>query len=36
LGLARIRCQLSAAHSREDLDQAVEAFKRVGRTLGLI
>ncbi len=35
-GHARIRCQLSAAHSREDLDFALEAFKRVGTRLGLI
>ncbi len=35
-GTARVRCQLSAAHSREDLDQALAAFQRVGRKLGLI
>ena len=35
-GQARIRCQISAAHSRQDLDQAVEAFKKVGRKLGLV
>jgi len=35
-GHARIRCQVSAAHSRDDLDAAVEAFKRVGRALRLI
>ncbi len=35
-GEARVRCQLSAAHSREDLDEALEAFGRVGRQLGLI
>jgi glycine C-acetyltransferase len=35
-GHARIRCQLSAAHSRDDLDVAVEAFKKVGRRLGLL
>jgi glycine C-acetyltransferase len=35
-GQARVRCQISAAHSRQDLDQAVEAFKRVGRKLGLV
>ena len=32
---ARIRCQISAAHSREDLDQALDAIRRVGRKLGL-
>ncbi len=35
-GEARVRCQLSAAHTRADLEQAVNAFQRVGRTLGLI
>ena len=35
-GEARVRCQISAAHSREDLDQALAAFQRVGRTLKLI
>ena len=35
-GQARVRCQLSAAHTRADLDQAVEAFKKVGRRVGII
>jgi len=35
-GQARVRCQLSAAHSTQDLDQAVTAFKTVGRKLKLI
>jgi glycine C-acetyltransferase len=35
-GHARIRCQLSAAHSRDDLDFALAAFRRVGTKLGLI
>ncbi len=35
-GHARIRCQLSAAHTREDLDFALGAFRRVGSKLGLI
>jgi glycine C-acetyltransferase len=35
-GTARVRCQLSAAHTREDLDQALDAFRRVGRKLALI
>jgi len=35
-GQARVRCQVSAAHSREDLDEALAAFKRVGKELGLI
>lgn len=35
-GQARIRTQISAAHSRSDLDQAVAAFSEAGRELGLI
>jgi len=35
-GHARIRCQLSAAHTRDDLDFALAAFKRVGARLGLL
>jgi len=33
---ARIRTQMSAAHTREDLDRALEAFSGVGREQGLI
>jgi glycine C-acetyltransferase len=35
-GQARVRCQISAAHTRDDLDRAVDAFKSVGRQLGII
>jgi len=35
-GQARVRCQLSAAHSRDDLDQAIAAFRSVGRKLKII
>ncbi len=35
-GEARIRVQLSAAHRKEHLDRAVEAFVKVGRELGVI
>ena len=35
-GQARIRCQVSAAHSRADLDQALAAMRKVGARLGLI
>jgi glycine C-acetyltransferase len=35
-GQARVRCQLSAAHSRDDLDKAIAAFKSVGTKLGII
>jgi glycine C-acetyltransferase len=35
-GEARVRCQISAAHTRADLDEAIAAFIRVGRKLALI
>ncbi|WP_458734196.1 glycine C-acetyltransferase [Zobellella taiwanensis] len=35
-GQARIRTQMSAAHSREQLDRAIAAFTEVGRDLGVI
>jgi glycine C-acetyltransferase len=35
-GEARIRLQISAAHEREHLERAVEAFVRVGRNLGVV
>jgi len=35
-GQARVRCQLSAAHSGDDLDKAIAAFKTVGTKLGII
>jgi len=35
-GKARIRVQLSAAHTPEQIDQAVEAFIKVGKNLGII
>ena len=35
-GHARIRCQLSAAHTKDDLDFALAAFQRVGAKLGLV
>ncbi len=34
-GKARIRVQISAAHSREDLDYAIEKFKGVKEELGI-
>ena len=33
---SRIRVQISAAHSKEDLDTAINAFIKVGRELKLI
>lgn len=35
-GQARVRCQISAAHTKADLDEALAAFGRVGRSLHLI
>lgn len=35
-GQARVRCQISAAHTRQDLDQALAAFQKIGRQLRLI
>ena len=35
-GQARIRVQLSAAHTQEHLDQALAAFEKVGRELGVV
>ena len=35
-GRARIRVQMSAAHTREQLERAVNAFAKVGRELGVI
>ncbi|HHZ09801.1 MAG TPA: glycine C-acetyltransferase [Rhizobiales bacterium] len=35
-GQARIRTQMSAAHSFDDIDRAVEAFGAVGRELGVV
>ncbi len=35
-GQARIRTQMSSAHTRTQLQQAVAAFTKVGRTLGVI
>ncbi|MCH2055366.1 MAG: glycine C-acetyltransferase [Thalassotalea sp.] len=35
-GQARIRTQISAAHTRAQLDKAIEAFTRIGKSLGVI
>lgn len=35
-GKARIRVQISAAHSNEDIDRTIEAFVDVGRQLGVV
>ncbi|MGY0503705.1 glycine C-acetyltransferase [Luteimonas sp. e5] len=35
-GEARIRTQISAAHTRQQLDRAIDAFTRIGRELGVL
>ena len=35
-GLARIRVQMSASHTREQIDQAIAAFTQVGQEMGII
>lgn len=35
-GEARVRCQISSAHTRTDLDHVVHTFTKVGRKMGLI
>jgi len=35
-GLARIRVMISASHSKQDLDQGLEAFAKVGKELGVV
>jgi glycine C-acetyltransferase len=35
-GQARIRVQISAAHNKEHIDKAIDAFKKVGKDLGVI
>lgn len=35
-GEARVRCQVSAAHTRDDLDAVVAAFKEAGKVAGLL
>lgn len=35
-GMARIRTQMSAAHSDDDVSEAISAFTRVGRAMGVV
>jgi len=35
-GKARIRVQISAAHSKQQLDEAIAAFEKIGKELGVI
>ncbi|MDO5690017.1 MAG: glycine C-acetyltransferase [Tissierellia bacterium] len=36
MGTGRVRCMVTAAHTQEQLDRAVEAFRQVGTEMGLI
>ena len=36
VGKARIRCQVSASHTKEQIDQSVDAFIEVGKEFGVI
>ena len=35
-GTGRLRCMVTAGHSKEQLDEAVEAFKKVGEEMGIL
>ena len=35
-GQARVRCQVSAAHTREHLEMAISAFKKAGKKVGVL
>ena len=35
-GHARLRCQISAVHSDDDLQEAVDAFIAVGKEFGVV
>ena len=35
-GEARLRAQISAAHTRDDLDFALDAFRKAGKRMGVI
>ena len=35
-GSARIRTQMNAAHTDRDIDRTIEAFRSVGRDMGMI
>ena len=35
-GQARVRCQVSAAHTKDDLDEAIRAIVKVGKTLKIV
>ncbi|MEP6733042.1 MAG: glycine C-acetyltransferase [bacterium] len=35
-GQARVRCQVSAAHTKDDLDEAIRAFVKIGKQLKIV
>ena len=35
-GTARVRCMVTAGHSKEQLDQAVAIFEKVGKEMGIL
>ena len=35
-GKARVRTIVSSAHTRDELDRALEVFQKVGKRLGLV
>lgn len=35
-GTGRVRCMVTAAHSLEDIDRAIEVFGQIGKSMGLI
>jgi len=35
-GTGRVRCMVTAAHTKEQLDRAVEAFKKVGEEMRIL
>jgi glycine C-acetyltransferase len=36
MGKARIRTQISAAHTLDQIDQAIEAFTKIGKQMGVV
>ena len=35
-GTGRVRCMVTAGHTKEQLDKAVEAFKKTGEQMGIL
>ena len=36
IGTGRVRCMVTAGHTKEQLDRALEMFKSVGEEMGLV